>query len=148
MDTNPTTPVETPMTPQPLAEAQPVTPPQQVRSDVPVGIPTVSSGPPRSNAFPPQIIIIGVAAVILIILGVVGLTAFKPQNIVVAPTPTPSVPVATPTPARTLSPLATQSAFLLFEQSVASLSAGVAAYNVQDQSLTPPVLVLPLGFSQ
>lgn len=132
------TPVEAPNTP--------VLPP--VVTPPPANMPQQQPVSPPSSAFPPQVIVIGIAAVVFIILGVIGLTAFKPQKIVVTPTPTPSTPIATPTPARTLSPLATQSAFLLFEQSVASLSAGIAAYNVQDQSLTPPVLVLPLGFSQ
>jgi hypothetical protein len=42
--------------------------------------------------------------------------------------------------------VATQSAFLEFASSVASLSAAVSDSTIQDQTLAPPVLTLPLGF--
>lgn len=55
-------------------------------------------------------------------------------------------PTPTPTPIRVLSAVATQSAFLALVESHASLSAGLTATNLDDPSLTPPVLDLPLGF--
>lgn len=66
------------------------------------------------------------------------------------PTPPPPVvyttPTPTPTPVRELSPLASQSAFLALEQSVASLSGAIGRLNIYDNTLAPPVLDLPLGF--
>lgn len=71
------------------------------------------------------------------------LMAPKPEPVTVAQSPTP-----TPTPIRILSAIATQSAFLALEQAQASLSAGLAGTNLDDPSLSPPVLDLPLGFRQ
>lgn len=64
-----------------------------------------------------------------------------PPRPVVQTTPTP-----TPTPIRELSPLATQSAFMNFEKSVASLSSSIQRVNIFDNALQPPVLDLELGF--
>lgn len=71
------------------------------------------------------------------------LMAPKPEPVTVAQSPTP-----TPTPIRVLSAIATQSAFLALEQAQASLSAGLAGTNLDDPSLSPPVLDLPLGLRQ
>lgn len=65
----------------------------------------------------------------------------EPANVLQSPTPTP-------TPIRILSAVATQSAFLSLEQAQASLSARLAGTNLDDPSLAPPVLDLPLGFRQ
>lgn len=62
-----------------------------------------------------------------------------------APTPTPTL-VPTPTPIRTLSRLASESAYLALEVNVASLSSGLRTFITEDPSLSPPVLELPLGF--
>lgn len=62
-----------------------------------------------------------------------------PEQVAQEPTPTP-------TPIRVLSAVATQSAFIAIEQSHASLSASLAATNLDDPSLSPPVLDLSLGF--
>jgi len=56
-------------------------------------------------------------------------------------TPTPS-----PTPVRILSAIASQSAFLALEEAYSSFSASLTATNLDDPSLSPPVLDLPLGF--
>lgn len=69
------------------------------------------------------------------------LTAPKPEVLKTPPSPTP-----TPTPIRVLSAIATQSAFRALEQTHASLSAGLTLTNLDDPSLSPPVLTLPLGF--
>ncbi len=71
-------------------------------------------------------------------------TPKPPDQFTVAPTPTPQ---ATPTPLRTLSSIATQSAFLSVESETASLSGDLQLYQIQDPSLSPPVMDLPLGFS-
>lgn len=60
--------------------------------------------------------------------------------------PSPTVPPPTPTPTRKLSSFATDSAFINFEASVATLSAVTAGYPIFDPSLNPPKLDLPLGF--
>lgn len=80
-------------------------------------------------------------------LAVIYLTSpSKNQNKpVLTPGTTPAV--VTMTPLRTLSPIASQSAFLLLQQSVASLSASLTTYAVEDPGLSPPVLDLPLGFA-
>lgn len=93
-------------------------------------------------------VIIAVVATAMIVSGVFfGLSRLKPKETVVAPTPTPT-PIATPTPIRQPSALATLPEFLLFQSSVATLSAAIAGYNPQDPSLTPPTLILPLGFDR
>ncbi len=81
----------------------------------------------------------------------IGLVGLFIANRLLNPPETPGVPVveaptSTPTPIRILSTIATQSAFMALAQSHASLSAGLAATNLDDPSLSPPVLDLPLGF--
>lgn len=86
------------------------------------------------------VIVIGV--IVLIIVSKLINTTQKPQiQVVEAPTPTQ-------TPVRMLSAIATQSAFVALEQTHASLSAALAGVNLDDPSLSPPVLDLPLGFGQ
>lgn len=63
-----------------------------------------------------------------------------------APTPT-LLPTETPVH-RQIDPIATSSAYLKLEGYVASLSASLSAYQVENQSVAPPVLDLPLGFTQ
>ena len=93
-----------------------------------------------------------IAALLAIVLGttailvISGKLRFGSENQQPAQTATLATP--TPTPIRIPSALATQSAFLALEQGVASLSAQITATQIQDQTLTPPVLDLPLGFSQ
>ncbi len=90
-----------------------------------------------------------IAGVIVLLVGTIGLFIYKnlqkpPKPVLVVQTqPTP-----TPTPTRIFSPLATQSAFLKLQSTVASLSAQLNNYVVDDPSLSPPVLDLPLGFAQ
>ncbi|MBI3576881.1 hypothetical protein HY086_02505 [Candidatus Gottesmanbacteria bacterium] len=93
----------------------------------------------------PEIIAAAVVVVFgaLLLLGLRFLSnqSAKPPVVVEKPAPTP-----TPTPVRLPSALATQSAFLKLEGNVASLSASIKNYVVDDPSLSPPVLDLPLGF--
>lgn len=65
-----------------------------------------------------------------------------PTQITVIVTPTPS-----PTPVRNMTTVATTSSFAAFDSAVASLSAKVQGYEENDPSLSPPSLVLPLGFT-
>ena len=115
----------------------------------PVMPPTVQPAPPPQA--PPRspatiiAIVLGVLLVLSIILGF-SLYRQRTSTMVTAPTPTPEPPTPTPTPA--LSAIATKPAFIQLEDAVATLSAAIAAYTPQDETLTPPTLILPLGFSQ
>lgn len=90
-------------------------------------------------------------AVIVIATGIVVLFTIT-KLMGVPPGPTRQVvepPEVSPTrPVRTLSTIATQSAFMALEQAHASLSASLTGTNLDDPSLSPPVLDLPLGFHQ
>jgi len=97
---------------------------------------------PKSKLVP---ILLGIAVVLL--GGIYGLLVSqiqKPDKTQPAVTPTP---VAEPSIATTqpLSGIATSSAFMALEQSVASLSSAINALNVSDTTLNPPALDLPLG---
>lgn len=101
---------------------------------------------PTKRPFPT----IWLVAAAAILIGLVGL--FITNRLLNAP-PTSleqiaQTPTPTPTPIRVLSAIATQSAFIALEQTQASLSSGLAATNLDDPSLSPPVLDLPLGFRQ
>lgn len=92
----------------------------------------------------PLIIVLSVILVIFLGIAVAvkiaGTKKNKPETVVtIAPRPTP-------TPERILSPVATQSAFLALSGHVASLSAGINNFILDDPQLTPPVLDLALGF--
>lgn len=93
-------------------------------------------------------VIIWIIAGIVITLGIMILSLFrspitqtKPPLAEVTDTPFP-----TPTPIRNISAIATQSAFISLEQSASSLSSGIANTNLDDPSLSPPTIDLPLGF--
>ncbi len=100
---------------------------------------------PAKPQIKPEII----AAIVVVVLGALFLIGVrflssqssKPPVVIEKPAPTP-----TPTPTRLPSALATQSAFLKLEANVASLSGAINNYVVDDPSLSPPVLELPLGF--
>lgn len=110
-----------------------------VQSEIPPISPTK-----RSVAYP-WLIAIGVVGVGLLSLIVVSKLLSTPNTpmVQVIETPTP-----TPTPIRTLSTIAAQSAFVALDQSQASLSANLTDTNLDDPSLSPPVLDLPLGLKQ
>lgn len=137
---------------QKIEEAAVSTQDQSLHEEPPVAGPEATEVPKRdvpsaSQRKFPRLVVPGIA-VVLALLAVVlfGLIIFgdKPAPpVVVTPTPAP-----TPTPVRFPSNIATLSAFLALEEKTASLSAAVAGYVVEDPSLTPPVLELPLGLTQ
>lgn len=117
---------------QPLIQTNPVNP------DAPSG---------QKSESHLKLIIIGLT--VLLIAAVSSLAFVISQSksqsaAIVAPSPTIAAP--TPTPIRKLSSFATDSAFINFEASVATLSAVTAGYPISDPSLNPPKLDLPLGF--
>lgn len=107
--------------------------------------PTPVPAPTPKSVTPPIIIYI-LLSIILVLVGIIGLLIIKPRVVPAVPVPTPTPVLATPTPIQPLSAIATQSAFLQFASSVASLSAAVSDSTIKDQTLAPPVLNLPLGF--
>ena len=97
---------------------------------------------PKSKIVP---ILLGVGIVIL--GGIYGLLSSQMQKpktmqIEAQPTPTTEPTISTSQP---LSSIATSSAFMTIESSIASLSAAINALNVSDTTLNPPTLDLPLG---
>ena len=92
-----------------------------------------------------------VVAFVVFILGILvffvirGRFISTPTQIVPTLTPTATV---TPTPIRSFSIIATQSAFLELEEALSTLSADLQLYSVQDPALSPPELTLPLNFSR
>lgn len=125
---------------------EPITTPPQSLENPPPPVPTAP--PAEATAPKPKlppaviaaIVVIGLGAFFVLLLGNLQ-TGRRP----VAPTPTPTL-IPTPTPERIPSALATQSAFLKSETAVASLSSSVKNYVIDDPSLSPPILDLPLGF--
>lgn len=67
-------------------------------------------------------------------------TSPPPVTVIVTPTPTP-------TPVRIPTQTSTTSAFMEFSQTVSSFSGTLQNFEKSDPSLSPPSLVLPLGFS-
>lgn len=119
---------------------------------------TQNTQPPDASVVPQHPVINGkpgkpktlIAAIIAVALGTLIVLAYQPIKgiqTVVAPTPTP-ISQATPTPIRAVSAIATQSAFLSLESSIASLSSSIQAFTVLDPSLTPPILDLTLKFNR
>lgn len=119
---------------QPLTQINPVNP------DAP-------SGQKSESHLRLIIIILTVLLVVSVsILSFVIIRSPRQEVTTVAPSPTPPGAGLTPTPIRKLSSFATDSAFINFEASVATLSAVTAGYPIFDSSLNPPKLDLPLGF--
>ncbi len=93
---------------------------------------------------------IWIIAGVVILIGIIGLfvirSLYKPSPIPIVvreETPTPS-----PTPVRILSAIASQSAFMALVEAYSSFSSSLTATNLDDPSLTPPLLDLPLGFTR
>lgn len=84
---------------------------------------------------------VAIGGILLLLLVRSLLPARAPQLPIIAPSATPS-----PTPVRELSAIATQGAFISLEAHLASVSAAISATNLDDPSLSPPVIDLPLGF--
>ncbi len=95
-------------------------------------------------------ITVWILAGIVIFAGMAILFLFR-NSIIPTKSPPPEViitPLPSPTPIRILSAIATQSAFIALTQSAASVSAAIGNTNLDDPSLSPPVIDLPLGFTQ
>ena len=89
------------------------------------------------------LIIAGVIATI--VAGSLVFQAATPKKIVLPPIPTPTL-YPTPTPDRKLSPLSGLQELRDLDAEVSSLSAHLDSVSLDDPSLVPPTLTLPLGF--
>lgn len=110
----------------------------------PVPVSTPPPVHPRRKLSP--LLIVVILAVCGMIIGAIAAQIGKSagqQTITPIPTFTPG---PSPTPIRPETEIATTSAFLDLNQRVSDLKAKINEYNPNDQSLTPPVLDLPLGF--
>lgn len=116
-------------------------PPVQTPQVPPAGQP--QQMPPSKNR-KPLIITVGIIVLLLIAAVAYRQIAMQPKDDE-SPAPTPTATV-TPTPIREFSGIANDPAFKELESDVASLSAGLRNYNIQDPSLSPPTLILDLGF--
>lgn len=108
----------------------------------PVG-PSPAMPPQGKKKFPLWIIAISIVVLIVIIL------ASLQRNVTQTPsTDSPGTPTPTLVPAvtRPLSAIATTSAFLEFEQQLDTVTRGIQNAPIDNQSLLPPRIDLPLGF--
>lgn len=129
-----TTPEVIPPTVEPSVPAVPVTPP--------------TTPPGGFSIFKMMLFIIGALVIIGIIGAVILLKKAPVEQKPFQPPTSNNTPSIVPTPIRTPSDIATQSAFMKLDSDVTALDTGLHAYSVTDPSLSPPVLTLPLGFSQ
>lgn len=102
---------------------------------------------PRVESRHQQTVSIVVAIVTIMLLGGLSFILYSRftkqlQPVVTAPIPLPTI--IAPSPVRQIPAVATQSAFLRLDSSVASLTGAISAYSVEDPSLSPPVLEVPL----
>lgn len=105
----------------------------------------VRTMPSAKKGIPPLFIIAGVVAVIVI--GSLLFASGKNQTTSADITPTPLAPTPTNVSAQNVTPIATQSAFMQFETTINNLPGIIQGAALQDPSILPPVLDLPLGFS-
>ena len=105
--------------------------------------------PPPKPAWPSldrKTIVIALAVIVVVIVVTWLFEANRPAPAPAAPAPT-TTPTPTPTPIQILSPFATGSAFMKFDSDVTSLPTTIQNAVLLDQTLSPPQLTLPLGFS-
>lgn len=150
MDTEqPTTvPSNTPQTTVPPASVQtPAPTPAPVPQPPLAGIAT----PPPTQAKAKQMntlyIVIGaVLCVAILVFGFLYARSTTPTSntptVAVTPTEAP-----TPTPPPNVSRIATTSAFLTFKEEIASFSATLNAFSLQDSTLAPPIMDLELNLT-
>lgn len=137
---NPANPQILPQTPvvQAPPPANPMVPQQPVNPQTPPPA-------PHKRSLIPWVILVVVLLTLLI--GSRLFTAPKEEvQVKASPTPTPTTAALTSSTGRTLSPIASHSAFIEFEASLEELSRGIQNTQVQNQQLLPPRLDLPLGF--
>lgn len=94
--------------------------------------------------FPMRYIFIGIIVLALVGGGVAAGVMLRPKEEAPAPT---STPTPSPTPVQRVTvPLATQTAYTNLVAAAATLSASINKLQVNDTTLSPPVIELSLGF--
>lgn len=109
----------------------------------PVGQAPVATPPPAKKKFPLWIIIAAVIFTVLIVFIAFKRSANTPTSVAPQPTPTPT---NIPQVERPLSAVATSAAFVEFETQLDVVTRGIQNAPIDNQSLLPPRLDLPLGF--
>lgn len=121
-----------------------------IQPEPPPVIPQAATPPQTSKPpFVPKktiLIIIGIIVAMCIVVGILYTRLTANQSDGNAPTPIPTT-VVTPTPVQSLSAISTTSAFMEYHNAVASFSATLTSFDMQDRGLTPPMLELELGLS-
>ena len=147
---DPNTPVQPEAAPQP-AEVRLAPEPAAPPTPAPVVAPPPSAPTPQKK---PTLQLKDPKVIIAIVLGVgILLFGFFYVRSTMQPDETPVAQVTptinpTPTPALNLSGIASTSAFLKFSEDVASFSAILNAFNLQDATLTPPILDTEIDLSE
>jgi hypothetical protein len=118
----------------------PVTEPQAAQPTTPTPVATLVH---KKLPFMPIAIILGVVAIIVV--GFMVFTASEQVQQTPTVTPTPTATSSTVSN-RTLTAIATESAFVSFEGKLDELTRGIQNTQVQNQQLLPPRIELPLGF--
>jgi hypothetical protein len=138
---------EQPALPTPPILPQAATPPNYGTVHEPQVTPSAVQ-PPVPPSHPkkvPPLLIVG-AVLFVIIFGSLLFASQRKPAVTATPTPTPAVSTPTPTSTRALTSFATQSAFIQFESSVDAFPGIIQGAAIQDPTIVPPVLDLPLGF--
>lgn len=121
-----------------------------------IDLPTAQVGEPQPPVAPPvpphrKLPLMPLLSIIIVILTLIaGFFLFSQSQGTKQAVVAPSTPTPAPTrvPNRKLSTVATDSAFMALEGDVTSLSTRVQEIKIQDTTLNPPSLELPLGFSK
>lgn len=145
MDTQTPNPQIMPASPQTSSQGGPQASEPPVYTPVPSGASAAPGKPPfQWDKYLPIAAIVGLVLVVAIVSAVFFSRPQAPTQQAAAPTATAT---PTPTPQRILSSYATASAFTKLEGDVTNFPTTVQNAVLLDQTLQPPQLVLPLGFS-
>ncbi|HLD24381.1 MAG TPA: hypothetical protein VJB96_00475 [Patescibacteria group bacterium] len=105
-----------------------------------------ASGKPSADRKKRIILIGGLVTVGALLFGFLYFSSMQPRDETPA-TPTPTE-MPTPTPTPNVSRIATTSAFAAYSAEIASFSATVNSFTLQDSTLAPPILDLDLGLNE
>ena len=112
------------------------------QAPVPPPIPPVHTSKPNTL----YLIIAGVLCVGILIVSMLYLRSSSPEKTEPVATVSPTA-IPTPTPPPNISRLASTSAFIAFSEEIASFSAVLDTFTLQDSTLAPPIMDTDLGLS-
>lgn len=119
--------------------------PQPSMTDMQPSVPLTPMPPPSPKK---NVLLIALLSIIAIgVIALVYIQANKKPEIIRVAEPTPIV-IITPTPVKQLTTIASTSAFMVFSEHVASLSAMVNEFSLQDGLLTPPLFDVEISFKE